>query len=71
VSLQEFFTVAQINGTINAFTVDGATPPEGSYLLFDYSASGNVTAPLVPVSNLGCNAVSKNDAYISSPCSQT
>jgi len=56
VSLQEFFTVAQINGTINAFTVEGATPPEGSYLLFDYSASGNVTAPLVPVSNLGCNA---------------
>jgi hypothetical protein len=57
VSLQNFFTVAQLNGTINAFTVDGETPPETSYLLFDYSASGNVTAPLVPVSNVGCNAV--------------
>jgi hypothetical protein len=57
VSLQNFFTVAQLNGTINAFTVDGAAVPESSYLLFDYSASGNVTAPLAIVSNLGCNAV--------------
>lgn len=60
VSLQNFFTVAQINGSINSFLVNGAAPPEGSYLLFDYSASGNVTAPLVPVSNLGCNVVSLN-----------
>jgi aminopeptidase Y len=58
VSLQEFFTVAQLNGTINSFLVDGAVPPEGSFLLFDYSATGNVTAPLVVVNNLGCNAVS-------------
>ncbi|KAH7073663.1 hypothetical protein BKA63DRAFT_472031 [Paraphoma chrysanthemicola] len=71
VSLQEFFTVAQLNGTINTFTVDGETPPEGSFLLFDYSATGNVTAPLVVVNNLGCNAsdypaeVSGNIALIS------
>jgi aminopeptidase Y len=58
VSLQEFFTVAQLTGTINSFLVDGAVPPEGSFLLFDYSATGNVTAPLVVVNNLGCNAVS-------------
>ncbi|KAH7411907.1 hypothetical protein DE146DRAFT_674338 [Phaeosphaeria sp. MPI-PUGE-AT-0046c] len=56
VSLQNFYTVAQINGTINSFLVDGAAVPESSYLLFDYSASGNATAPLVTVSNVGCNA---------------
>jgi len=71
VSLQNFYTIAQINGTINAFLVDGAPVPESDYLLFDYSASGNVTAPLVTVSNVGCNAsdypaaVSGNIALIS------
>jgi hypothetical protein len=57
VSLQNFFTVVQFNGSINSFAVNGATPPAGSFLLFDYSPSGNVTAPLAVVSNLGCNAV--------------
>jgi hypothetical protein len=57
VSLQEFFTVAQLSGAINSFLVSGTTPANGSYLLFDYSPSGNATAPLVVVSNLGCNAV--------------
>src|SRR5690348_5123762 len=56
VSLQEFSTVVQLNGSINSFTVDGAVPPAGSFLLFDYSPSGNVSAPLVVVNNLGCNA---------------
>lgn len=57
VSLQEFFTVAQLSGQINSFTVNNATPTNGSYLLFDYSPSGDVTAPLAVVNNLGCNAV--------------
>jgi hypothetical protein len=63
VSLQQFFTVAQLSGSINSFEVDGAVPLNGSYLLFDYSASGNVTAPLVPVNNLGCNAVGPDQSY--------
>jgi hypothetical protein len=63
VSLQQFFTVAQLSGSINSFKVNGAVPPNGSYLLFDYSASGNVTAPLVTVNNLGCNVVSPEVAY--------
>jgi len=71
VSLQEFSTVVQFNGSVNAFSVDGAAVDEASYLLFDYSATGNATAPLVVVSNVGCNAtdypaeVSGNIALIS------
>jgi hypothetical protein len=59
VSLQNFFTVVQFNGSINSFSVGGTVPPAGSFLLFDYTPSGNVTAPLAVVSNLGCNAVRK------------
>ena len=57
-----------ITGQINAFKVNGANESAG---LLEYSASGNVTAPLVVVSNLGCNAtdypaaVSGNIALIS------
>lgn len=64
VSLQNFYTVAQINGTINSFLVNGAAVLESDYLLFDYSASGNVTAPLVTVSNVGCNAVSQQITHV-------
>jgi Zn-dependent M28 family amino/carboxypeptidase len=53
VSLQNFFTVAMISGQINAFLVDGVNTNAD---LLEYSASGTVTAPLVPVANLGCEA---------------
>lgn len=53
VSLQEFFTVVMVSGAINTFTVDGEAVEA---LLFDFSGSGNVTAPLVVVNNLGCEA---------------
>ncbi|KAJ4369751.1 hypothetical protein N0V83_005514 [Neocucurbitaria cava] len=68
VSLQNFFTVAMISGQINTFLVNGVNASGG---LLEYSASGNVTAPLVVVANLGCNAtdypaaVSGNIALIS------
>ncbi|CAO2648478.1 Nn.00g077450.m01.CDS01 [Neocucurbitaria sp. VM-36] len=68
VSLQNFFTVAMVTGQINSFIVNGAN---ASGQLLEYSASGNVTAPLVVVANLGCNAtdypaaVSGNIALIS------
>ncbi|KAF1844681.1 Zn-dependent exopeptidase [Cucurbitaria berberidis CBS 394.84] len=68
VSLQNFFTVAMITGQINAFKVSGSN---ASASLFEYSASGNATAPLVVVANRGCNAtdypatVSGNIALIS------
>ncbi|KAH8726077.1 hypothetical protein GQ44DRAFT_680289 [Phaeosphaeriaceae sp. PMI808] len=55
VSLQEFFIIAQVNGTINRFSADGITPPANSSSLFEYSPTGNVTAPLVLVDNVGCN----------------
>lgn len=54
VSLQEFFTVVMVSGKINTFTVDGEAVEA---LLFDFSGSGNATAPLVVVNNLGCEAV--------------
>lgn len=54
VSLQEFFTVVMVSGTVNTFTVDGEAVEA---LLFDFSGSGNATAPLVVVNNLGCEAV--------------
>jgi hypothetical protein len=64
VSLQQFYIVAQLSGSVNSFKVNGVAPANGSYLLFDYSASANVTAPLVTVSNLGCNAVSPEVACV-------
>jgi Zn-dependent M28 family amino/carboxypeptidase len=42
-----------ITGQINSFLVDGVESPAD---LLEYSASGAVTAPLVPVANLGCEA---------------
>ena len=56
VALQNFFTVTMISGQINAFSAGNGSAPAD---LLEYSASGNVTAPLVVVANLGCNAVSK------------
>jgi Zn-dependent M28 family amino/carboxypeptidase len=55
VTLQPFSNYVQLNGTINTFTVDGAAVEA---VLFEYSNStdGTVTAPLVAVSNLGCEA---------------
>jgi hypothetical protein len=57
VSLQNFFAVVQLNGTINSFTVGNSTPPVAATLLLKFSPSGNVTAPLAVVKNVGCNAV--------------
>jgi hypothetical protein len=54
VELQPFSSPVQINGTF-ALTVDGTTTESGA---MEYSPSGNVSAPLVVVSNLGCEAVS-------------
>jgi hypothetical protein len=57
VSLQNFLTVVQFNGTINTFAVGTSTPPAALISLLEYSPTGNVTAPLAVVSNVGCNAV--------------
>lgn len=70
VSLQNFFTVAMVSGTINEFSVSVGNGTATADLL-EYSASGKATAPLVVVSNLGCEAsdypaeVSGNIALIS------
>ncbi|KAF1832227.1 putative aminopeptidase Y [Decorospora gaudefroyi] len=53
VTLQTFSLVAMVSGQINAVIIDGANTTAG---LLEYSASGAVTAPLVPVANLGCEA---------------
>ena len=55
VTLQPFSNYVMLNGTINSFTVGGKTV---NATLFEYSNSttGLVTAPLVAVSNLGCEA---------------
>lgn len=55
VTLQPFSNYVMLNGTINSFTVDGEAV---NATLFEYSNStaGLVSAPLVAVSNLGCEA---------------
>lgn len=55
VTLQPFSNYVMLNGTINSFTVGGKNV---NATLFEYSNSttGLVTAPLVVVSNLGCEA---------------
>lgn len=57
VSLQNFYTVAMVTGQINSFQVYGVSGVNTSAGLLEFSASGNVTAPVVVVANLGCNAV--------------
>jgi hypothetical protein len=59
VSLQNFNAYVQLNGTINSFLVNGTAPPASSISLLEYSPTAKVTAPLVLVSNVGCNAVSR------------
>jgi hypothetical protein len=69
VTLQNFHVFAQLNGTVDAFSVNGAAMPSDSYSLFEYSPSANVTALLVPISNVGCNAVSlENRDYHRESC---
>ncbi|KAF2853524.1 Zn-dependent exopeptidase [Plenodomus tracheiphilus IPT5] len=55
VTLQPFSNYVMLNGTINAFTIAGKAV---NSTIFEYSNStaGLVTAPLVVVSNLGCEA---------------
>lgn len=54
VTLQPWTSVVQTFGEAS-LAIDGETIDEAT--LLDYSASGNVTAPLVAVSNLGCDQV--------------
>ncbi|KAF2736882.1 Zn-dependent exopeptidase [Polyplosphaeria fusca] len=67
VELQPFSSLVQLNGTY-ALAIDGETTESGA---MEYSPSGNISAPLVVVSNLGCEAsdypsdVSGNIALIS------
>jgi carboxypeptidase Q len=67
VELQPFTTLVQLNGTAD-LSIGNQTYNPG---LMEYSPSGEVTAPLVVVSNLGCSAsdypasVSGNIALIS------
>jgi Zn-dependent M28 family amino/carboxypeptidase len=55
VTLQPFSNYVMLNGTINTFTIGGSAI---NSTIFEYSNSTNglVTAPLVVVSNFGCEA---------------
>ncbi|KAI4632599.1 uncharacterized protein J4E87_002073 [Alternaria ethzedia] len=55
VTLQPFSNYVMLNGTLNKFTIDGRMI---NSTILEYSAStdGLVTAPIVPVNNLGCEA---------------
>jgi hypothetical protein len=53
VETQKFTSLVQVNGT-GALTIAGEQTEWG---MFEYTPSGNVTAELVVVSNLGCNSV--------------
>lgn len=59
IELQEFWNWVQISADFN-LTVDGESVDAG---VFDFSASGNVTAPIVVVDNLGCEPVSLCTAH--------
>ncbi|KAF2741942.1 aminopeptidase Y [Sporormia fimetaria CBS 119925] len=52
VEKQKFSNLVQVNGTAT-LTIDGEVTESG---IFEYSPSGNVTAELVAVANLGCTA---------------
>ncbi|KAH4041341.1 peptide hydrolase [Parastagonospora nodorum] len=55
VTLQTYFEVVQLNGTINAFSINGTAAPAGSSSLFEHSPTGAVSGKLVLVSNAACN----------------
>lgn len=55
VTLQPFSNYVMLNGTINTFTV-GGQPVNATLFEYSNSTAGLVTAPLVVVSNLGCEA---------------
>jgi hypothetical protein len=57
VTLQTYFEVVQLNGTINAFSINGTAVPAGSSSLFEHSPTGAVSGNLVLVSNAACNFV--------------
>ncbi|KAH7117972.1 hypothetical protein B0J11DRAFT_96698 [Dendryphion nanum] len=52
IELQKFSALVQLNGTAS-LSINGVETTPGQ---FDYSPSGNTTAPLAVVSNLGCVA---------------
>ncbi|KAF2129136.1 Zn-dependent exopeptidase [Dothidotthia symphoricarpi CBS 119687] len=54
VELQEFWSYVMLSGEINKFAVGNNSNVTAS--IFDYSASGNATASLVAVNDLGCEA---------------
>lgn len=54
VELQQVRVVRQVSGQINSSMVNGTNVTAS---LLEYSPSGSVTATLVPVANLGCEAV--------------
>lgn len=54
VTLQPWSSVVQVSGEAS-LAIDGTNITEAS--LMEYSASGDVSAPLVPVSNFGCDQV--------------
>lgn len=57
VTLQTYFEVVQLNGTINTFSINGTAIPAGSSALFEHSPTGAVSGKLVLVSNTACNFV--------------
>lgn len=54
VTLQPWSSVVQVSGEAS-LAIDGTNITEAT--LMEYSASGDVSAPLVPVSNFGCDQV--------------
>jgi Zn-dependent M28 family amino/carboxypeptidase len=55
VTLQPFSNYVMLNGTINSFTIGGRAI-NGTIFEYSNSTAGLVTAPLVVVNNLGCEA---------------
>ena len=55
VTLQPFSNYVMLNGTINTFTIAGR-PINSTIFEYSNSTAGLVTAPLVVVNNLGCEA---------------
>lgn len=54
VTLQPWTSYVQQSGDFS-LAIDGENITNA--ILFDYSASGDVSAPIVPVANLGCDQV--------------
>lgn len=55
VRLQPFSNYVQVSGAVNSFSIDGQAI-NGTLFEYSNSTAGVVTAPLVAVSNFGCEA---------------